>query len=516
MKSERTATSTRPAYRPPSARRAAAPAAGPEPPARRRSSSMTARPVPGGRSSDSGSSRRRPWPPLPDRPGTYAGGHVDFSRGEDVAQDGVHVPDGRRRGLGVAAAHTSALLVVHQAAHGARREAAYHGLRAHLDNVTRHTTLQGNQLGLDGRAHRRQRALPPGGVADAVTRKHGPRKGELELGADGHHVPGAGRVLGESHLVRPVLGVHPRQPGKRLGRHQHQRHVPLHPQPRSVLRLQRAHVVDGKPLPAVDAVQPFRAELDGEDRRRVVARLPPEPTVHAVLGVGDEVVNQNRNVVVEVDGPVQARRLTQGQVPPLRPRQLLYLPPAPPTHDERVRRPGLHLVYHLVELREGARTARGGRPRQHVLAPRNDPQNLVQPVEPLRVHVVHVPVNQLVLYGPHHGLGLHRQHHGPEVLFVRTSQHEEIVQVGVAADNLELGGHRGDGRRRLDPGVGRVVELGRPQGILTIVRQGVTQNRVEGKKGEHRRSVDYLFDHARQKLSPAVLVRLYDRLKRTS
>src|SRR3990172_8529522 len=294
-----------------------------------------------------------------------------------------------------------------------------------------------------------------------------------------------------------VLGVDARQPGQRLRAHKHQTEIPLDADAGRVLRFQRAHVLHRDTLAAVDAVQTLGPELDGEDGARVVARLATESTVYHVLGVGDEVVDEDRYVVVEVDGPVQPGRLTQRQVPTLGTGQLLNLPAAAPRHYQRVGRAGLHLVYHLVQLRERTGAAGSARRRQHVLAARYHAQYLVQAVEPLGVDVVNVPVYQLVLHRPRKRLRLHRQHHGAKILLVRARQRQEVVQVGVAARYLQPRGHGRHGRGRLHPPVAGVVELGRPQCVLPVVRQGVAQDRVEREEREHRRGVNDLLDDAR-------------------
>src|SRR3990172_10540430 len=80
-------------------------------------------------------------------------------------------------------------------------------------------------------------------------------------------------------LVGPVLGVDAGETGEGLGGHQNQRHIPLHADAAGVLGLKGAHVLDGDPLAAVDAVKTFGAELHGEDGAGVVAGLAAEPTV---------------------------------------------------------------------------------------------------------------------------------------------------------------------------------------------------------------------------------------------
>src|SRR3990170_68787 len=314
-------------------------------------------------------------------------------------------------------------------------------------------------------------------------------------------------------LVRPVLGVDARQPGQRLRAHKHQTEIPLDADAGRVLRLQRTHVLNRDTLPAVDAVQTLGAELDGENGARVIARLPTESPVDTVLRVRDEVVDEDGYVVVEVNRAVQPGGLTQRQVPTLGTGQLLNLPAAAPRHYQRVGRARLHLVYHLVQLRERTGAAGSRRPRQHVLAARYHAQYLVQAIEPHGVDVVNVPVYQLVLHRPRKRLRLHRQHHGAKILLVRARQGQEVVQVGVAARYLQPRGHGRHGRGRLHPRVARVVELGRPQRVLPVVRQGVAQDGVEREEGEHRRGVDDLFHDARQQLRPAVLVPLDDGLK---
>src|SRR3972149_984794 len=178
-------------------------------------------------------------------------------------------------------------------------------------------------------------------------------------------------------LVRPVLGVDAGETGEGLGGHEDQGHVPLDADAAGVLGLQGAYVLDGDPLAAVDAVEAFGSELDGEDAAGVVAGLAAEATVYAVLGVGDEVVDEDGDVVVEVDRPVQGGGLAEGQVPALGAGELLDLAAAAPAHDEGVGRAWLHQVDHLVQLGEGAGAAGGAAAGEDVLSAGDHGQGLL-------------------------------------------------------------------------------------------------------------------------------------------
>src|SRR3989304_3171157 len=82
--------------------------------------------------------------------GGGAGRGEDGGGGEDVADDGVHVAGGGRRGLGVAAADAGALFEVEEAACCAAGEAVDHGLPAAFDDIPADATFKGDKLGPAG------------------------------------------------------------------------------------------------------------------------------------------------------------------------------------------------------------------------------------------------------------------------------------------------------------------------------------------------------------------------------
>ena len=78
-------------------------------------------------------------------------------------------------------------------------------------------------------------------------------------------------------------------------------------------------------------------------------------------------------------------------------------------------------------------------------------------------------------------LGLELDDGGLEVLDVGAGRLEVVVDIGVAAEDLEAGGDLGEGGGRLGPGVADGVEGRRGSGVLLVVGQAVADHLYEGQ-----------------------------------
>ena len=86
-----------------------------------------------------------------------------------------------------------------------------------------------------------------------------------------------------------------------------------------------------------------------------------------------------------------------------------------------------------------------------------------------------VAVDEGVLELLLHGLRLELDDGRLQVLHVAAGGDEEVVDVGVAADDLQGRRDLGEGRRALGPGVADVVEGGGGGGVLAVVGQPVAR-----------------------------------------
>ncbi len=70
---------------------------------------------------------------------------------------------------------------------------------------------------------------------------------------------------------------------------------------------------------------------------------------------------------------------------------------------------------------------------------------------------------------------------GFEVLDVGARRLEEIVDVGVATEDLEAGGGLGEGGGRFGPGVSDIVECGRRRHVFAVVGEAIADDLDEGQ-----------------------------------
>ncbi len=120
---------------------------------------------------------------------------------------------------------------------------------------------------------------------------------------------------------------------------------------------------------------------------------------------------------------------------------------------------------------------------------------LVQAVEALGVDGG-VAVDELVLELVRDGLRLQLQHGGLDVLDVAAGRGDVLVDVGVAAEDLQRRRDLGEGRRALRPGVADVEEGGRGHRVLAVVGEGVAGDVDERQHIQDARLLDDGLDDA--------------------
>ena len=259
--------------------------------------------------------------------------------------------------------------------------------------------------------------------------------------------------------------------------------VPLDAPPGGVLGLEVAHLDDLDAVAALEAHHAVHAEADGVDRAADVA---------AALGldVGDEVVDDDGDAVVGLDvlAELVDRRLQDG---PAGAAEAVELAAAPLAHHQGVGSAGRDEVDQLVDRVDGEGAAVG--PEGELLAGAG--QRLGQPVEALGVER-RVAVEEAVLVEVGGRLGPLHQDLGLEVVGVGVGLAEEVVDVGVAAEDLEGGGDLGEGRGGLGPGVADVVERRGGVGRLAVVGDGRPEDLLERQELEELRVLDDGVDDA--------------------
>ena len=90
------------------------------------------------------------------------------------------------------------------------------------------------------------------------------------------------------------------------------------------------------------------------------------------------------------------------------------------------------------------------------------------------------------------------EHRRLDVLDVAARRGDVLVDVGVAAEDLQRRQDLGEGRRRLRPGVADVEERGRRHRVLAVVGEGVADHLDEGQGLEDARLLDHGLDDALQ------------------
>ena len=120
---------------------------------------------------------------------------------------------------------------------------------------------------------------------------------------------------------------------------------------------------------------------------------------------------------------------------------------------------------------------------------------LVDTVECLRVGsgiAVDEGIVELLL----HRLRLELDHCGLQVLEVAAGGPQEVVHVGITAQDLEGGRDLGEGRRGLRPSVAHFIECGSGSGILPVVGEAVAHNLDEGERLEDGTVIDHRLDNS--------------------
>jgi hypothetical protein len=245
-----------------------------------------------------------------------------------------------------------------------------------------------------------------------------------------------------------------------------QRGIPLDTCPGGVLGLQRADPFDLEHLGTGESAEGAFAELQSVDGRAAGAGIGRFHAAHQGVGIEYPIRDGNGDAVIEL------HELAQGSLAYLDvavgcPGQQLELAAAAAAHQQHIGLAAFDGIDELVNHGEGKGSA-GSPGSDQLIGGGAGIDELDNAVKLLGIGG-RVPVEELLFELMADRLGLLLDDGCLQVLDITAGGLEEVIDIGIAAHDLEGGGGLGEGRGRLHPGIADIVEIDRGQRGLTSI-----------------------------------------------